>query len=232
MKKLLILALITILLTLAGCTKNNTSSGGVSSADNIANSFVEENISSEIETENSEDTDISEPKETTSEENKTKETNSTVSNESVVENNSSTTNTTTKKEEVNSTTSNTNSSENNNTASNTSSETSEPEIKTITIHELTTYYGYTGFFILGGEDDRPFAAKLGIDIENNYTSNQSEFKDKESGRTLLFCFIGDVYDHHNIFYDYVLPVQGANGGLVEVNVIDANPDLVKYIDID
>lgn len=228
MKKLLILALITILLTLAGCTKNNTSSGGVSSADNIANSFVEENISSEIETENSEDTDISEPKETTSEENKTKETNSTVSNESVVENNSSTTNTTTKKEEVNSTTSNTNSSENNNTASNTSSETSEPEIKTIRLNELTTYFGYTGFFARGG-DFNVFetAKKLGLepsseDIEKGIKleGRQSQFIAKDNSEVILFYLLGTLNDAHSLFYDYIME----NGGprTIQVYTIDAN----------
>lgn len=227
MKKLLILALITILLTLAGCTKNNTSSGGVSSADNIAdNSFVEENISSEIETENSEDTDISEPKETASEENKTNETNSTVSNESVVENNSSTT-TTTKKEEVNSTTNNTNSSENNDTTSNTSSETSKPEIKTLIVNELTTYYGFTGFFYnpADGCDYDPIALKLGMDTSTSedgilLSNRVSEFKDNETGAWLIFVFRGTADDSHNFYYDYILPA--CSNGPTLVNIIRAN----------
>lgn len=57
MKKFVALVLSVLILSLAGCTKNNTSSGGISSADNIAdNSFIDEDISSksESETENSE----------------------------------------------------------------------------------------------------------------------------------------------------------------------------------
>lgn len=229
MKKLLILALITILLTLAGCTKDNTSSGGISSADNIAdNSFVEENLSSEIETENSEDTDISEPEEITSEENKTNETNSTVSNETIVENNSSTATPTTKKEEVNSTVNNTSSSESNNVASNTSSGTSEPEIKTIRLNELTTYFGYTGFFVRGGDTNIfETAAKLGLepsseDIEKGITlgARQSQFIAEDNGEVILFYLLGTLDDKHSLFYDYIME----NGGprTIRVYTIDAN----------
>lgn len=186
MKKLLILALITILLTLAGCTKNNTSSGGVSSADNTANSFIEENVSSEIETENSEDTDISEPKETTSEKNKTNDTNSNVSSESVGENNSSTTTPTTNKEEnAGSTTNNTNSGENNNAASNTSTETSEPEVKTIKFYELTTYYGFTGYFSKIQGDY--IVKELGIGSDNdNISRGITEYYDMDTNESIFF----------------------------------------------
>lgn len=189
MKKFVALALSVLILSLVGCTKNNTSSSDISSADNIADSsFIEEDITSESEIETSETTDISEFKKVTS----NKETNSTVSNESVVANNSSAATPTNKKEEVNSTTSNTNSSESATSSTPTESGSSKPEIKTLKLYEKTTYFGFTGCFVPGNNPEGNTSDKVNEALgttECNYA--MTEYYNPEDNYAILFAFSYD-----------------------------------------
>lgn len=197
MKKFLALALSVLILSLVGCTKNNTSSSDISSADNIADSsFIEEDVTSESKIETSEATDISEFKEVTS----NKENNSTVSNESVVGNNSSTTSTN-KKEKVNSTTNNNNSSENTTSSAPTESGSSKPEIKTLKLYEKTTYFGFTGCFVPmnnAPEDNSERINKALGTTKCNYA--MTEYYNPEDDYAILFAFSSDQGSTTDLVY--------------------------------
>ena len=207
MKKLLILAIVTILLVLSGCTKNNTSSGDISSADNILNaSQIEETESTTSENNNNVNSTTS-----------TSEVTSTVSDSSKVESKPAPT---TKPAETSSTTPTTPSkpAESQKPAESKPSESkpAEPQYKTIQLEVPTTYYGYTGYFTLSMLQTDIHLTELGIGDNLKSSICATEYTDVNSNKCVRFIFTpsseGDVKNLMNKVYQ-----NGA--GSVTVNAI-------------
>ena len=179
MKKLLILAIVTILLVLSGCTKNNTSSGDISSADNILNaSQIEETESTTSENNNNVNSTTS-----------TSEVTSTVSDSSKVESKPAPT---TKPAETSSTTPTTPSkpAESQKPAESKPSESkpAEPQYKTIQLYTATTYYGFTGYFSnYQGTGDIKLT-ELGIGDNSKFSKGVTEYYNIDDDSPIWFVF--------------------------------------------
>lgn len=210
MKKLLILAIVTILLVLSGCTKNNTSSGDISSADNILNaSQIEETESTTSENNDKVNSAAS-----------TSEVTSTVSDSSKVESKPAPT---TKPAETSSTTPTTPSkpedSQKPAESKPSESKPAEPQYKTIQLRTRTTYYGYEGYFDYANFLDTDVClTELGLSNENLACAAPSEYKDVDSGIILCFVMYNDsnaVIKVKDIAYNHVY-VKGEGSELVKV----------------
>lgn len=173
MKKLLILAIVTILLVLSGCTKNNTSSGDISSADNILNaSQIEETESTTSENNNNVNSTTS-----------TSEVTSTVSDSSKVESKPAPT---TKPAETSSTTPTTPSKPAESKPS--ESKPAEPQYKTIQLYTATTYYGFTGYFSnYQGTGDIKLT-ELGIGDNSKFSKGVTEYYNIDDDSPIWFVF--------------------------------------------
>lgn len=176
MKKLLILAIVTILLVLSGCTKNNTSSGDISSADNILNaSQIEETESTTSENNGNVNSNTS----------NNSEVSSTDSKPSKVESKPSTPATTTSSSKPETTTSKPEVTPSKPADTSSESKPSEPQYKTIKFYEVTTYYGFTGYF--GTIQSDIILKELGLG-EDNFKAAKgiTEYYNVDTGEPIFF----------------------------------------------
>lgn len=198
MKKLAALILSVLILSLVGCNKTDNASSNISFADYTAeSSAVTEDTNSESKIENTETVDSTKNNFSVSEKVPTKaETNNDSKLNGNINQNSDT---------------NTNSKEKVSSAISNENESNKNIIKTLKLFEVTTYYGYTGYFTLSMSSNPKdiFLTELGIGDNSKALMCTSEYIDIDSGLAVRFIFEGDVIAGKDLMYNHVYPTGAA-----------------------